>query len=297
MSNFWSLWIILLTAISIALIVWLLFSNRKITVNKENKTTGHVYDGIEEYDNPLPSWWIKMFVISIVFAIGYLALYPGLGNYPGLLHWTSVGKWEKEVQQAELATESLYQGFMNKDVVALADDKKAMRLGKRIFANNCAICHGVNAEGSYGFPNLTDHDWLYGSEPEQIRMSITQGRNGAMPAWASILGNDGLESMSQYVSNLHTTGTDATSPAGKQFAMLCSACHGPEAKGNPLMGAPNLSDNIWLYGGDVGQIKQSIAAGRAGQMPAHHDKLSEEKIHLLTAYVYQLRQSSDANAK
>ncbi|MDF1691700.1 MAG: cytochrome-c oxidase, cbb3-type subunit III [Zhongshania sp.] len=293
MSSFWSMWIIVLTTISIALITWLLFSNRKITSTKENQTTGHNYDGIEEYDNPLPSWWFKMFVASIVFAIGYLIAYPGLGNFPGLLHWTSVGKWENEVQQAELATESLYKDFMSKDIPALGDDKKAMRLGKRIFANNCAICHGVNAEGGYGFPNLSDKDWLYGGAPEQIRASITQGRSGSMPAWGAMLGNDGLTSMTEYVMNLGGAKADSDSPAAQQFTMLCSGCHGADGRGNQMLGAANLSDNIWLYGGDAGRIKQSIAKGRSGQMPSHHDKLSEEKIYLLTAYVYQLSKSVD----
>ncbi|MBQ0796899.1 cytochrome-c oxidase, cbb3-type subunit III [Zhongshania sp.] len=288
MSNFWSMWIIVLTTITIVLIVWLLFSNRKITKSGENQTTGHVYDGIEEYDNPLPSWWIKMFVITIVFAIGYLIAYPGMGKFPGLLHWSSVGKWENEVQQAEQATEALYKSFMDKDITTLATDGKAMRTAKRIFANNCAICHGVNAEGSYGFPNLTDQDWLYGGEPEQIRHSISQGRNGTMPAWESMLGTDGLESMSQHLSDLSKGKADDSSPAANQYAMLCAACHGPDGGGNQMMGAPKLNDNIWLYGGDLGAIKQSIGKGRSGQMPAHHDKLSEEKIHLLTAYVYQL---------
>ena len=295
MSSFWSMWIVVLTTISIVLITWLLFSNRKIKSTKENQTTGHVYDGIEEYDNPLPSWWFKMFVASIVFAIGYLIAYPGMGNFPGLLNWTSVGKWENEVQQAEQATESLYQDFMNKDIPALAQDKKAMRLGKRIFANNCAICHGVNAEGSYGFPNLSDHDWLYGGSPEQIRTSITNGRSGSMPAWESMLGHDGLAAMTDYVVNLSKATTADDSPAAKQFAMMCSACHGADGSGNQMMGAANLRDNIWLYGGDAGRIKQSIAKGRNGQMPAHHDKLSEEKIYLLTAYVYQLSSAENTN--
>ncbi|RNL58514.1 cytochrome-c oxidase, cbb3-type subunit III [Zhongshania marina] len=292
MSSFWSIWIIALTVISLVLITWLLFSNRKITGSKETQTTGHVYDGIEEYDNPLPSWWFKMFVVSIVFAVAYLIAFPGLGNFPGLLNWTSVGKWEKEVAEAEQATAELYKGFMATEVTSLASDRNAMRLGKRIFANNCAICHGINAEGSYGFPNLSDHDWLYGGDAEQIRASINQGRSGVMPAWKNMLDNNGLEAMTQYVKNLSSTGADSTTPAGKQFAMLCAACHGPDGSGNQMMGAPNLADNIWLYGGDAGQIKQSIANGRNGQMPAHHDKLSEEKIHLLTAYVYQLSRPS-----
>lgn len=300
MSSFWSAWIIVLTVISFVLIVWLLFSNRKITVDENRRTTGHVYDGIEEYDNPLPSWWIKMFVISIVFGVGYLIAYPGLGNFPGLLNWTSVGQWEAEVERADQANAELYQSFMQKDVVALADDDKAMRIGKRLFANNCSVCHGVNAEGSYGFPNLTDSDWLYGGQPEQIRQSIAAGRNGMMPGWEAMLGEQGLAEMTQYVLSLSESENPATDDTGngakQQFAQLCASCHGADGTGNPMLGAPDLSDDTWLYGGDPGRIKHSIAKGRSGKMPAHKDMLSADKIHLLTAYVYQLSQNSPQTA-
>jgi len=301
MSSFWSAWIIVLTVISFILIVWLLFSNRKITVDENRKTTGHVYDGIEEYDNPLPAWWIKMFVISIIFGVGYLIAYPGLGNFPGLLNWTSVGQWEEEVERADQANAELYQSFMQQDAVALADDDKAMRIGKRLFANNCAVCHGVNAEGSYGFPNLTDNDWLYGGKPDQIRQSITHGRNGMMPAWESMLGDEGLAAMTQHVLSLSADNAASSaeaepSAAAQQYAQLCASCHGADGTGNPILGAPDLTDDTWLYGGDPGRIKHSIAKGRSGKMPAHKDMLSAEKIHLLTAYVYQLSQDSPQTA-
>ncbi|GAB3379472.1 cytochrome-c oxidase, cbb3-type subunit III [Spongiibacter taiwanensis] len=290
MTNFWSAWIIVITAVSFVLICWLLFSNRKI--DKGGETTGHIYDGIEEFDNPLPAWWIKLFVVSIVFGAGYLLAYPGLGSFPGLLKWSSTGQWQAAVDEANAKFEDLYSGFEAQPIAALATDRDAMRIGRRLFDNNCAICHGANAEGGYGFPNLTDNDWLYGDAPDQIVTSIRQGRSGLMPAWASILGDEGLDNMTRYVASLSD---DAASPAPdtrQQFVAMCSGCHGADGKGNIAMGAPDLTDNIWLYGGDAGKIKQSIANGRAGKMPAHGDILGDAKIHLLAAYVYHLSQGA-----
>lgn len=290
MTSFWSAWIIVLTVISIVLVAWLLFANRTTTVtNKENPTTGHVYDGIEEYDNPLPGWWFKMFVLSIIFGIGYLIAYPGMGNFKGVLGWTSTGQWEAEVAKADAKTAQIYAGFSEMSVEQLADNDKAMRMGRRVFANNCSVCHGAEATGAYGFPNLTDNDWLYGGTPDAIKQSITTGRAGAMPAWEAMLGEEGLTAMTAYVMDLANDGAAGRHPAAaEKFTMLCSACHMPDGSGNQVLGAPRLNDNIWLYGGDAGRVKHSIAAGRNGKMPAHSETLGSDKIHLLTAYVYSL---------
>ncbi|MEX1665456.1 cytochrome-c oxidase, cbb3-type subunit III [Zhongshania arctica] len=300
MTSFWSAWIIILTVITLVLVTWLLLANRTTTVkDEENPTTGHVYDGIEEYDNPLPSWWFKMFVISIVFAVGYLIAYPGLGNFKGVLGWTSVGQWQADVDKADAKTAELYAGYVSTPVEQLAENNKAMRLGRRIFSNNCAICHGTEAKGGYGFPNLTDKDWLYGSSAQEIKHSIAAGRNGMMPAWESILGEQGLTDMTGYVVALSKGNAAEQYPAAaEKFAMLCAACHMPDGSGNPLMGAPRLNDDIWLYGGDPGQVKQTLALGRNGKMPAQGETLSADKIHLLTAYVYSLSNPvSPAKAK
>ena len=300
MTSFWSAWIIILTVITLVLVTWLLLANRTTTVkDEENPTTGHVYDGIEEYDNPLPSWWFKMFVISIVFAVGYLIAYPGLGNFKGVLGWTSVGQWQADVDKADAKTAELYAGYVSTPVEQLAENNKAMRLGRRIFSNNCAICHGTEAKGGYGFPNLTDKDWLYGSSAQEIKHSIAAGRNGMMPAWESILGEQGLTDMTGYVFALSKGNAAEQYPAAaEKFAMLCAACHMPDGSGNPLMGAPRLNDDIWLYGGDPGQVKQTLALGRNGKMPAQGETLSADKIHLLTAYVYSLSNPvSPAKAK
>lgn len=290
MSSFWSLWIIVLTVVTIVGVTWLLFANRKSTNMREDGTTGHVYDGIEEYDNPLPAWWFYLFVITIVFGIGYLIAYPGLGNYKGALGWTQVQQWEDRVAAADRKYGELFAQYRSMSVAEIAGDRKALKMGQRLFANNCAQCHGSDARGSYGFPNLTDEEWLYGSSPEQVRASISGGRNGAMPAWGSAMSDADIADVTSYVVSLsgREADSDAIARGQEKFQMFCVACHGADGKGNVAFGAPNLTNNIWLYGGSVGLIQRTIRNGRNGKMPAHQDLLSEDKIHLLTAYVISL---------
>ncbi len=291
MSSFWSLWIIVLTVISIIGITWILFANRKTDgVSGPDATTGHVYDGIEEYDNPLPAWWFYMFVISIIFAIGYLIAYPGMGNFKGVLNWTQINQWQGELDTAEKKYGAIFAEYRNMPVEQVAADPKALKMGQRMFSNNCAQCHGSDARGSYGFPNLSDGEWLYGGSPEQIKASITQGRSGLMPAWEAALGDEGIVNVSNYVMSLsgRDVDTDAAAKGQSQFQTFCSSCHGAEGKGNIAFGAPDLTNNAWLYGGSQGLIQRSIRSGRNGKMPAHSELLSADKIHLLTAYVYSL---------
>jgi cytochrome c oxidase cbb3-type subunit III len=300
MSTFWSLWIIGLTTINLLLIVWVLMANRKVAVrddeDPENKTTGHVYDGIEEYDNPLPKWWFMMFVISIIFAVLYLFFYPGLGNWKGYFpffeegHWTSVRQLEQQQQKALVQYKSSYGVFSKMSLVDLAEEPQAMKMASRLFANNCAVCHGADGGGALGFPNLTDNDWLYGGAPETIKETLLHGRQGAMPAWSGVLGEKGINQVTQYVLSLSGQEHDAAlvEQGEKIFANNCVACHGVDAKGNYAMGAPNLTDDIWLYEGSPAGIRQSLRVGRNGVMPAQKERLREDKIHLLAAYVYSL---------
>ncbi|MBT8140265.1 MAG: cytochrome-c oxidase, cbb3-type subunit III [Gammaproteobacteria bacterium] len=295
MSSFWSAWIIGLTVISLVLLCWLLFGTRKIPVDKDKDTTGHVYDGIEEYDNPMPSWWINMFVISIVFGVFYLLFYPGLGNFKGLLNWTSASEWEADVVEAKSKAESFYVAYANTPIPALAEDATAMRVGKRIFSNNCATCHMVDGSGAKGYPNLTDDDWLYGGSPEQIEATLVNGRVAAMPAWESALSVAELDNLTRYVKSLsqpaeagENAASRAMQGAEQKYLAMCSACHGESGEGNIAFGAPALNDDTWLYGGREVEIRHSIAKGRRGVMPAQAEILGEQKIHLLTAYVYQL---------
>lgn len=292
MTSFWSLWIIVLTTITIVGITWILFGNRKRDQQTTEKTTGHNYDGIEEYDNPLPAWWFYMFVITIVWGIGYLIIYPGMGNYPGLIGWTSVGQHESEVATADKKYRAMRDRYLALPIAEIATDPAVRKMGMRMFSNNCAQCHGGDARGSYGFPNLADNDWLYGGSPADIKTSITGGRQGGMPAWGSVIGEQGVADVTAYILSINGRDADTTQAAAGQqvFQTYCVACHGAEATGNPLMGAPNLKNGIWLYGGSAEQISHSIRAGRNGVMPAHADALSEDKIHILAAYVYGLSQ-------
>ncbi len=296
MSIFWNVWIIGLTVINLALVLWVLMANRKVAARDdaepENKTTGHSYDGIEEYDNPLPKWWFQMFIGTFIFAIIYLALYPGLGSFKGFLGWTSVNQLEREQAKAQESYKESFGVFSKMSIEELAQDPKAYKMGTRLFANNCAVCHGADAGGNFGFPNLTDNDWLYGGTPEAIKASIANGRVAAMPAWKDILGEEKIAQVAQYVLSLSGNAEDqAAAEAGAPiYAQNCAACHGADGKGMHATGAPNLTDDIWLYGRDAAGIRQTLRNGRAGVMPAQSDKIREDKIHILTAYVYGLSQ-------
>ncbi|WP_339641900.1 cytochrome-c oxidase, cbb3-type subunit III [uncultured Porticoccus sp.] len=295
MSTFWSIWIIVFTAITIVGCTWLLFANRKVEVSDDLKEgeaqkTGHVYDGIEEYDNPLPAWWFKMFLGTVVFGVIYLVLYPGLGNFGGVLGWTQVGQWEEEVAEAEAKYAPLYEQYSGTPVEELIANPEAMKMSRRLFNNNCAVCHGSDGRGSYGFPNLADNDWLYGGSAEDIKTTLVNGRQGAMPALGGALGEKGVDNVAEYVFKISGREHDAAKAeaGGQLFATYCAACHGPDGTGNKMLGAPNLTDGIWLYGGSPTLVRHSIRNGRNGNMPAQGDKLKAEKIHLLTAYVYSL---------
>jgi cytochrome c oxidase cbb3-type subunit III len=289
MTSFWSAYIIVLTAITIIGSFWILFANRSRPGDSEAKT-GHVYDGIEEYDNPLPAWWLYMFVITLVFAIGYLIAYPGLGNFKGLLGWTQIDQWQREVQRAEERYEPVFARYRDKPVEEIAQSPEALRMGQRLFANSCSQCHGSDARGSRGFPNLADADWIWGGSVDAIRSSIVNGRQAAMPPWAAVLGDKGVNDVAHYALTLSgALQPSAESAAGEaQFKAICGSCHGADGTGNQMLGAPNLSDDIWLYGNDLNQVKHAIIYGRNGKMPAFADQLNSDKIELLTAYVYSL---------
>jgi len=263
----------------------------------EPKTTGHEYDGIEEYDNPLPRWWFYMFLATFVFAIGYLIIYPGLGSYKGLKWdeykdegWTSVNELRYDQELAEEVYEKTYGTFAKMPITELTSNQDAMKMGQRLFQDNCSICHGGDGGGNTGFPNLTDHDWLYGGAPEKILETITYGRKAAMPAWGSILGEENVSNVAEYVLSLsgHEHDQEKAELGSKVFATNCVACHGADGKGNQQVGAPNLTDNTWLYGKEPMVIRQTIREGRNGVMPAQIENLKEGKIHLLAAYVYSL---------
>lgn len=301
MTTFWSWYVSILSLGTIAALTWLLFATRKgQRPNNVEETTGHSYDGIEEYDNPLPRWWFMLFVATIIFALGYLVLYPGLGNWKGILPgyedgWTQVAQWEKEVARADEQYGPLFAKYAAMPLEEVARDEQALKMGSRMFASYCSICHGSDAKGSYGFPNLTDDDWLYGGDPETIKATILHGRTAAMPAWAAVIGEEGVRNTAAYVRGLaglkHPEGITVDLAAGqKVYETNCAVCHGPDGKGLQALGAPNLTDRVWLYGSSFAQVQQSIRHGRNGQMPAQEAFLGNDKVHLLAAYVYSLSQ-------
>ncbi|MBV1909716.1 MAG: cytochrome-c oxidase, cbb3-type subunit III [Kangiellaceae bacterium] len=291
MSEFWSWWIILITVVNVLGCWALLYWTRRVKGSVgENETTGHVYDGIEEYNNPLPKWWLNMFNICLVFSVAYLILYPGLGNFAGVLGWSQTNQHTEEVTEAKKTYAPLFEKYALIPLQQLSKMKQATEMGKRIFVNTCFGCHGSDARGNPGYPDLTDNDWLYGGSPTNIESSIINGRNGVMPAFEAALNAEQLDNVVQYVGQLSGNKVDiAKATDGKMvFEQHCFACHGNDGKGNIALGAPNLTDSNWLYGGSSTIIAKTIREGRMGAMPAHLDILGKERAHLVAAYVYSL---------
>lgn len=286
-------WIILLTLVNLFGCLWLLWWTRKRPDDPsqvpEGQSMGHSFDGIEELNNPLPHWWLNLFYFTIIFAFIYLALYPGWGDAKGFLNWTSTNQWELEVKKAENKYNRLFEEYAQLPVEKLSKNEEVIKSGQRLFGNNCAICHGSDAKGNLGYPNLTDGDWLYGGTADHIKTTITNGRNGMMPPLGAALGENGPEDVAAYILSLSGREGSGNAEVGKEkFQATCSACHGADATGNIMLGAPNLTDNTWLHGGTEEKIIETINKGRQGKMPAFDGQLSEEKIHVIAAYVYSL---------
>lgn len=320
MSNFWNIWVWVLTLGSLVgcflLLRWCL---KNFAGVKEGESMGHTFDGIEELNNPLPKWWSTFFLLTIIWAFGYIALY-GLGNWTGLLGWKSSNQgilniaeskaktaeyldkdsgvlvqYDREVAAADAKFGPIFEAYAARSIEDLTTDEEALKVGQRLFIQNCAQCHGSDAHGTTGFPNLADKDWLYGGTPAAIKETIMNGRIAAgMMAWEAALGGDqGVKEVAAYVISLSGRSVDPElAKAGKGKFAMCAGCHGPEGQGSLALGmplgAPNLSDNIWLYGGSKRVIEESIRNGRAGVMPPWKDILGEEKVHVISAYVYSL---------
>jgi cytochrome c oxidase cbb3-type subunit 3 len=320
MSTFWSIWISVISlGVIVAMFLLLRWNLKNYAGVEEGESMDHEFDGIVELNNGMPSWWTKLFYIVIVWGFVYLALFPGLGNWEGLLGWTSSNQGIKNIAEGKAITEQklekgeaylsmldreyleankvfgpIFEAFAKQDIPTLAKDEKAVKIGQRLFIQNCAQCRGSDAGGQRGFPNLTDNDWLYGGSPEQIKHSLLYGRVATgMAAWKEALGGDqGVKAVAEYVLSLSGRPNldSGLVEQGKAKFAICSACHGADGTGNITLGAPNLTDNIWLYGGTRDKVIESIAEGRAGVMPAWKDILGEEKVHVISAYVYSLSQ-------
>jgi cytochrome c oxidase cbb3-type subunit III len=289
---FWSIFIATVSIVGILACWLLLYKAGKIKIsNSKDNTTGHVWDGdLTEMNNPLPRWWMWMFILTILFALAYLIFYPGLGSYKGSLGWTSEAEHAAEVAQANKDVEPLYASFRTMTPQAMSKDPKAQAIGERLFMNNCAQCHGSDARGSKGFPNLTDKDWLYGGSPETILETITKGRNGMMPPMYAAVGDaNDVKNVANYVLSLSGSPHDAIkASAGQAKFVMCAACHGMDGKGNTAIGAPNLTDKIWLHGAGESAIISMVMNGKNNQMPAQAGKLTADQIQVLAAYVWGL---------
>jgi cytochrome c oxidase cbb3-type subunit 3 len=325
MSNYWSAYVIFFTVITSCGSIWLLLKVRKADADTlEGESLDHKFDGIQELNNPLPRWWLILYISTFVFGIGYLILYPGFGNFPGVLNWSSEGQLAQEKKIAQEKYGHIYTELANKSVEELLQNEQALQIGQRIFLVNCIACHGSDARGSKGYPNLTDSVWLYGNSPEQVKHSIANGRKGMMPPFGAALGEQGITEITAFLRSLNGQENGSSSntvedsntaegsntaedsnlakgsnpakgfdqsivDAGQQkFATFCVACHGQNAQGNIYVGAPNLRDDVWLYGGSDADIRKTLNKGRSGNMPAHAALIDVEKIHILSAYVISL---------
>ena len=304
MSDFvnsgWALFVAGITIAGLLFCVFILVVASQRKVMASDNTTGHVWDeDLQEMNNPLPRWWMWLFVITVIFAVIYLALYPGLGTNPGTLKWTSAGQWQAEQDKAHAKMAPVYAKFSAMPAAELAKDAQAMGIGERLFINNCAQCHGSDAHGSKGFPNLTDADWLGGSGPEYIAKTVTAGRMGVMPPMAAAVGTaDDVKNVANYVLSLSGSAhNNLAAELGKPKFAACAACHGADGKGNQAIGAPNLTDKVWLHGWGEGAVIAMVNNGKTNVMPAFESRLSPEQIHVLAAYVWNLSQSTAVAAK
>jgi cytochrome c oxidase cbb3-type subunit III len=287
----WAIFVAVATVVSLVACLALLIIAARRRVMADDNTTGHVWDeDLRELNNPLPRWWMWLFVITVAFAAIYLVLYPGLTVYDGSLKWTSAGQYDAEQDKAKAAMAPLYAKYAAMPAEELARDADAMGIGQRLFINNCAQCHGSDARGSKGFPNLTDDDWLWGGDLEAIKTSITQGRQGNMPPMAAAVGTgEDVRNVAHYVLSLSGSAhNNVYAQLGRDKFGACAACHGADGKGNQALGAPNLTDKVWLHGWGEQAITAIVTGGKLNVMPAQDKLLTPEQIHVLAAYVWQL---------
>jgi cytochrome c oxidase cbb3-type subunit III len=291
----WAIFVAAATVLGLVLCLVLLAIASKRKVMAGDNTTGHVWDeDLRELNNPLPRWWMWLFIITVVFAAVYLAFYPGLGTNPGTLNWTSVGQYQAEQDKARAAMAPVYAKYTAMKADELIKDEVAMGIGQRLFLNNCSQCHGSDGRGSKGFPNLTDNDWLGAGTPDYIEKTIVEGRIGMMPPMAAAVGNaDDVKNVANYVLSLSGSAhNNLAAELGKSKFAACAACHGPEGKGNPALGAPNLTDKVWLHGWGEQAIISMVTNGKTNAMPAQGRLLTPEQVHVLGAYVWSLSQAT-----
>lgn len=303
MNGGWSVYVMVLVAFQVvSCVVLLWWTSRRHAGDAEPEKTGHVWDSdLTEYNKPLPKWWINLFYLTILFTIGYLVWYPGMGNFAGSAHWTSQKEHAADKAAGDAKLASALAPYEGKALPVLAADGKALALGRNVFANTCAVCHGSSGQGATGYPNLADSSWQWGGTPDQILETVLNGRQAAMPAWADALtamggatAKDDVISYVRSLSGLEKPEAEVSARGQKLFGAICAACHGPEGKGNPLLGAPDLTDDVWLYGNTREVLMTGVEKGRAGQMPAHKPLLGETRARLAAAYVWSLSHAPGA---
>ncbi len=296
-SGGWSIFIAVVTIAGLlaCLLLLLIAARRKVMAG--DNTTGHVWDeDLRELNNPLPRWWMWLFILTVVFGAGYITLYPGLGSAPGALHWSSRGQYEAEQAAARQAAAPIYASFQGLGAAELAADPKAMAIGERLFAQTCSGCHGADARGSKGFPNLADRDWLGGDgSVAYIEKTIREGRQGVMPPMAAAVGsNEDVRHLAHYVLSLSGSPHDPIAAAqGRTKFAACAACHGADGHGNTAIGAPNLTDDTWLHGWGEDAIVAMVNSGKTNTMPPQASRLTPEQVHVLATYVWSLSHSSN----
>jgi cytochrome c oxidase cbb3-type subunit 3 len=297
-NSAWSWCIAIVTIISIVVLIvfTIKLKQRKLSRDEQAESMGHQWDeGLYELNTPLPAWWVNLFLITLIWGLVYLFLYPGLGSFAGYLGWTQENQYQSEMDAAQSTYGPIFDQYANQDLHALAANPRALEIGESLFSNYCTTCHGSDARGARGYPDLTDNDWLYGGEPEHIKETILNGRNGIMVPWEPVLGNAGVFNVVEYVRTLsgHQADKQVAAKGKAIFSANCAVCHGEDGSGNQLLGAPDLADDAWLYGGSQTQLIETVAKGRNGHMPAHQQFLGEAKVHLLAAYVYSLSKKSN----
>ncbi len=302
-SSGWSWYVIAIVVFGLVYCAFVLIGAAKHKViydadGNVDKTTGHVWDGdLRELNNPLPRWWLMLFIITLVFGVAYFALYPGLGDAAGKLNWSSKGQLDAEIAKAQAEEAKVYAKFKTMSVEDMARDPQAHAIGQRLFLNNCAACHGSDAKGAKSFPNLTDTDWLHGGSPDKILETITHGRRGQMPVMAAAVGGpEEVRQVANYVLSLSGSGHNSIlAELGKEkFKAVCAACHGADGKGNQAIGAPNLTDKIWLHGFGEQAIMDMVNNGKTNVMPAQEARLTADQIKVVASYIWGLSNVTQA---
>jgi cytochrome c oxidase cbb3-type subunit III len=311
-NSFWPLYVAIISLVSILACGWLLWAAGKAKVMPQpagvhDNTTGHVWDeDLRELNNPLPRWWMWLFIITVVFSLAYLVIFPGMGSFQGVLKWSTEGEHKQDVSRLREQVAPIYAGFAAQPVQALAKNPAALAIGERLFMNNCSQCHGSDARGSKSYPNLTNANaaWLGERSAEHIVQTVTNGRIGVMPPMGAAVGGDPeISELANYVLSLSgSPNNEIKAFSGKARFAACAACHGVDGKGNKALGAPNLTDEYWLHGWGEAAIVNIVKNGKNNVMPAQAPKLSAEQIHVVAAYVLSLSgngatPASDASLK